>query len=241
MPARDTPALGTAFVIHGYGVDLETMFPWGLYLAEAGWRVVLVDLRGHGESTGERVFFGTVETNDLVQMRMELGRQGLLQSPCVAVGHSLGGAIALRWQTVDSNIVASVAFGPPAEFVPAAARLRAEYASWIPKTWVERAAEKFPATIGVSPEALDTTGALKAHRVRSFLVAGYGDAITPPEDSVKLQPFLAAGSPFLIVGPITHEALPYVFDQHAARIRDWLATFVEERAASLRLEGAAKR
>ena len=37
---------GTIFLLHGYGLDKEAMMPWGLVLAEAGYRVVLVDLRG---------------------------------------------------------------------------------------------------------------------------------------------------------------------------------------------------
>ncbi len=219
------PVLGTAFVLHGYGVDLEEMFPWGVYLAEAGWRVVLVDLRGHGRSTGKRVYFGTVETNDLVELRTQLEREDQIGPPYVVVGHSMGAALALRWQAVDPDVKASVAFGAPAQFAPAAGRLRSEYAAWIPKGWVRRAARKLPDLMGVPQEALDTTAALRNRPVTAYLVAGEGDVITPPEDSSELRPLLAKGSRFLIVGPITHETLPYAFDRHGQRVLDWLAQF----------------
>lgn len=219
------PAIGTAFILHGYGVDRESMFPWAMYLAEAQWRTVLVDLRGHGLSGGRRVFFGTRETNDLCELRRQLEGAGIIRPPYVCLGHSLGGAIALRWQTVDPAILGSVAMGAPAEFAPAAGRLRSEYASWVPAGWVRRATEKLPSVMSVEPEALDTTAALRGKRVKALLVAGHGDPVTPPEDSTKLRPLLAEGSGFLIVGPITHESLPYIFDQHGGTVRDWLQQF----------------
>src|SRR5690242_2459678 len=42
---------GTVILLHGYSLAQFAMFPWALYLAEEGWRCVLVDLRGHGLST----------------------------------------------------------------------------------------------------------------------------------------------------------------------------------------------
>jgi pimeloyl-ACP methyl ester carboxylesterase len=224
LPPPQRPR-GTAFLLHGYGVDLETMFPWGIYLAEAGWRTVLVDLRGHGRSGGRQVYFGTVETNDLRELRLQLEREGRLQPPFVAVGHSLGAAVALRWQTVDPAVVGTVAFGALADFAPAVERLRAEYAAWVPEGWVRRATVRLPSVLGVTPEALDTTAALRGNPIPAMLVAGAGDPVTPPEDSEQLRRFLATGSVFLIVDAVTHETLPYVFEQHGAPVRQWLARF----------------
>ena len=45
---------GTVILLHGYGLAQFAMAPWALRMAEAGWRCVLVDLRGHGKSTGIR-------------------------------------------------------------------------------------------------------------------------------------------------------------------------------------------
>ena len=43
---------GTVFLLHGYGLAEFSMVPWAWRLAQEGWRCVLVDLRGHGKSTG---------------------------------------------------------------------------------------------------------------------------------------------------------------------------------------------
>ena len=48
----------TIFVLHGFLMNKETMAGWAFFLAQAGYRVVLVDLRGHGQSTGDTVSFG---------------------------------------------------------------------------------------------------------------------------------------------------------------------------------------
>ena len=45
---------GTVFLLHGYGLAEFSMVPWAWCLAQEGWRCVLVDLRGHGKSTGKK-------------------------------------------------------------------------------------------------------------------------------------------------------------------------------------------
>lgn len=75
------PALvpkGTLFVLHGVMMNKESMLHWGFYLAEQGYRVVLVDLRGHGQSTGSQITFGAREAVDLGQVLDELQRRDLV-------------------------------------------------------------------------------------------------------------------------------------------------------------------
>lgn len=220
-PARE--AIGTAFVVHGYGVDSASMFPWALALAEAGWRAVLVDLRGHGRSGGRRVYLGTLEVEDLRGLRRHLEAEGRVSGPFVVVGHSMGASIGLRWQAKDPAVRATVAFGPMAEFAPAAERVRAEYAPWVPRGWMRRATARVPGVLGIEPKALDTLPTVQGRAVRAYLVAGAGDRVTPPEESALLRTWLAPGSAFLIVGQVTHETLPYAFDQHGRRVIAWLA------------------
>jgi len=53
---------GTVLLLHGYGLAQFSMLPWALRLSQDGWRSVLVDLRGHGKSTGRQIYFGVKET-----------------------------------------------------------------------------------------------------------------------------------------------------------------------------------
>ena len=217
------PAVGTAFLLHGYGVDLETLLPLGVFLAEAGWRSVLVDLRGHGSSGGRQVSFGVRETEDLRELRAALAQEGRVGGPCVAVGHSLGAALALRWAAQDPEVEGAVALGPFAEFVPAALRLRSEYAKWVPRGWVRRAAEKVPGLLGVERANLDPVSVVQNRAVHALLIASAADVITPPEDAAVLESTLGPRGELLIVGGATHETLPYAFGQHGETLRQWLS------------------
>ncbi len=204
------PARGTVFVLHGYGMDLETMFPWAVYLAEAGWRSVLVDLRGHGGSGGARIGFGTLETNDLRELRLRLGGAGGWPGPTFVLGHSLGAAIALRWAAADPGLAGAVALAPFAEFPAAAERLRREYASWLPSGWVRRAVDRVPGLLGVTPAGLNPLDALAAAggMVRGFVVTASDDVVAPPRDGARLRWELGPGSAWIQVDGVTHETCP---------------------------------
>lgn len=216
------PVRGTAYLLHGYGVDLETLFPWAVFLAEAGWRSVLVDLPGHGHSTGRQVTFGIREVELLKEFRNTVGVAKGWGGPTVVVGHSMGAALALRWQATDDGIAGSVALGPYSEFVPAVLRLRDDYATWVPRGWVRHAAAKVPRILGVPPNRLDTLAAIRGKGLRALLIASANDVVTPPEDSAALRAELGEGSEFLIVGEASHETLPFVFPQHGKKVRRWL-------------------
>ena len=46
--AAARPPRGTILLLHGYLQDRNYVTPWAVRLAQAGYRCVLVDLRGHG-------------------------------------------------------------------------------------------------------------------------------------------------------------------------------------------------
>src|SRR6202044_3916839 len=106
----------TVFLLHGYGEARFSMLPWAFCLADDGWRCVLVDLRGHGESTGKRIYFTVTETNDMEQLLGALAQDKELVQPVSAMGESYGGVLALRWKTVDPRIHDVVAIAPYANF-----------------------------------------------------------------------------------------------------------------------------
>ena len=103
---------GTIFLLHGYSLNKELMLPWGMVLAQAGYRVVLVDLRGHGHSTGDRICFGGVERTDLVQCLDALEQRGVCKGPVGALGVSYGAVLALQWAAVDPRVQCVTAISP---------------------------------------------------------------------------------------------------------------------------------
>lgn len=221
LPER-RPVVGTAFLLHGYGEDGLSLLPWAIRLAEAGWRSILVDLRGHGDSGGRRVTFGVAETNDLRCLREALERKGVVVGPCSVLGHSLGASVALRWMATDPMVRAGVAFGPYAEFAPPVMRLRDLHARWLPRTWVRHAVRRLPGLVGTTPDGLDTLAAVEGRGLVALVVSGAQDRVTPVADGERVKHALGEGSGFLVVGPSSHEELPFRFDEHEDIVVRWL-------------------
>ncbi|MFD7996125.1 alpha/beta fold hydrolase [Streptomyces mexicanus] len=88
----DGPADGPTWVyIHGWGCRRTDFAPAAAFLP-TGDRAIPVDLPGHGDSTSARTDWTTAEfTQDAAAV---LDAESVAR--CVAVGHSMGGAVALE-------------------------------------------------------------------------------------------------------------------------------------------------
>ena len=112
-PRRKSPApRGTILVIHGVLARSATMLPAARALADSGYRAVLVDLRGHGRSSGKYMTFGLQEAKDLSQVIDALERKGLLAGNLGVYGISYGATTSIHLAAVDRRIRAVVAVEP---------------------------------------------------------------------------------------------------------------------------------
>jgi len=214
---------GTVVLLHGYGLAQFSMAPWALRLAQEGWRCVLVDLRGHGKSTGSQIYFGVRETNDLSQLLDKLAQDGQLKEPVASFGESYGAALALRWKTVEPRVRTVVAVAPYAGLSNAVLNLRHEYAAWLPKTLIKAGLKQLPAVLEIPAGELDTTTELARRPVTALFVAGAKDKITPVADVEQLHALAAPGSELIVVPDATHEAVTYFFADLVPRVLTWLA------------------
>jgi pimeloyl-ACP methyl ester carboxylesterase len=218
---------GTVVLLHGYGLAQFSMAPWALRLAQEGWRCVLVDLRGHGRSTGKRIYFGVQETHDLSQLLDRLGQDRQLNEPMAAFGESYGAALALRWKTVEPRVRTVVAITPYAGLSNTVLNLCHEYADWMPKIFIKAGLKKLPSMLGVPAGELDTTTELAQHPVSALFVAGAEDKITPVTDVEQLRALAASGSELIIVPDATHEAVTYFFTNLVPPVLNWLSGMSE--------------
>ncbi|MFZ0828846.1 MAG: alpha/beta fold hydrolase [Verrucomicrobiia bacterium] len=214
---------GTVILLHGYGLAQFSMAPWALRLAQEGWRCVLVDLRGHGKSTGKRIYFGVQEAHDLSQLLDELARDGRLTEPVAAFGESYGAALALRWRTVEPRVRTVVAITPYAGLSNAVVNLGREYAGWMPQGFIRAGIKKLPAVLEVPAGELDTTTGLRRCPVTALLVAGAEDKITPVADVEQLHALAAPGSELIVVPDATHESVTYFFADLVTPVLAWLS------------------
>ncbi|MFT4249641.1 MAG: alpha/beta fold hydrolase [Pseudomonas sp.] len=86
---------GTVVLLHGWMMDGDSLLPWSLQLAQAGYRVVTIDLRNHGHSGGGPAGYGTRESDDVIDVIDALRHRGEVAGPLYLFGISYGAATAL--------------------------------------------------------------------------------------------------------------------------------------------------
>ncbi len=101
------PTGGTVIICHGIGDERSTFLPDAVEFARAGWDTALLDLRGHGESTGSSTM-GVFEDRDIRAIRRELWVNGA-RPPFVLYGFSLGAVASLREAARDPEIAGVIA------------------------------------------------------------------------------------------------------------------------------------
>ena len=87
-------------LVHGRNASKQNaisgkIVEFGAALHEAGFSVLMIDLRGHGESEGERYSFGVYERRDVLGAVDFLLKQGLNPGDIGVYGLSMGGGAAI--------------------------------------------------------------------------------------------------------------------------------------------------
>lgn len=90
-------------LVHGINANRQVMLPTAKILAEAGYPLLLVDLRGHGQSAPSHVTYGYREALDVQAAADFLARQPGIEQ-IGALGLSLGGATIIRAAAIEPRI-----------------------------------------------------------------------------------------------------------------------------------------
>ncbi|MCE5277734.1 MAG: alpha/beta fold hydrolase [Planctomycetaceae bacterium] len=107
MPADDAASNAAIIVVPGRGMGKATLIPYARLLGEQGFNVLLMDLRGEGESEGYTRGFGVVESRDVLAGLRYLKQAHPRHSTHVlAVGISQGAAAVLAAAKADTRIEA---------------------------------------------------------------------------------------------------------------------------------------
>jgi hypothetical protein len=104
--------LGVVVILHGMdGMDASSFLPHAIYLHEAGYTSVVLDMRAHGRSGGNRIGFAFEEPQDVSAALDWIAIQQELEDvPVALLGFSMGGATAIRTAAIrpDVDVVISV-------------------------------------------------------------------------------------------------------------------------------------
>lgn len=88
------PNRGAVLLLHGIRADRRSLIERARFLSQAGFAVLMIDLAGHGESTGDKITFGYQEADSVVAATT-YARQAWPDKKLAVIGQSLGGAAAV--------------------------------------------------------------------------------------------------------------------------------------------------
>jgi pimeloyl-ACP methyl ester carboxylesterase len=219
---------GTVFVLHGIRDRKEAVRGWADMLASAGYRVVLVDLRGHGRSSGDFLSYGVIEARDLTQVLDALDNRGLRMGRVGVMGVSYGAATAIEWAGIDPRIEAVVAIAPFAS-------LRAVVPGYLPfklpNAFVNHCIDAAAAAAGFDPDCASPVDAISRTRAAVLLIHGEADDRIPWWHS-KLIAAAARGPVELVTVPSADHVSIQSADVVANRSLEWFAKYLEAPRAS---------
>ena len=118
---------GTLLLLHGIRDSKTSLLSAAEGHARRGLRVLIVDSRGHGESSGPYLTYGVEESQDLVALVDRLEERGLLAEPLIVHGASYGAGTAIQYAARDPRVRLTIAQSPFAsleQVIPA-------YLEWI--------------------------------------------------------------------------------------------------------------
>jgi len=224
-PAGEVPR-GTVFLLHGIGDDKTGLVDWGARFAAGGWRAVLVDARGHGESTGDWITYGVEESRDLVSVADALADRRRLARPLAVVGVSYGGSTAIQWAARDPRVAAVVAVAAFASFEDVlratVRRALGPAAGWVPEARIRHVLALAGSVAGFDPDEASAVAAAAALGRPLLLIHGTADEKVPASHAHRLEAAAGPDATLYLVPGAGHAGLWQRPDVRA-RVDRWLA------------------
>jgi pimeloyl-ACP methyl ester carboxylesterase len=182
---------GTVLVLHGIHARSFWMLRQAKELARAGYRAVLVDLRGHGRSTGKFLTYGLQEAEDLSQVIDALKRRGLLAGKIGVYGVSYGATTSIHLAGRDPRVRAVVAVAPFSTMrdeVPEYGRTMVPgVGSMISDETYQQAIDEAGRRAGFDPDRASAVEAIRRTAARVLLMHGTDDWVVPQHHSIRLH------------------------------------------------------
>ena len=212
---------GTVVLLHDYNSQKEFMSLWAFVLAQAGCRVFLVDLPGHGESAGQIVSYGKYETADLRQALDYLTEHGMCEEKVGVLGVGYGANLALHWAARDPRVRAVVAIAPYNQPEQALERLGREKNVSISIEVLKEALSLVATRLDM--RWADWSAATALHQLKEpvLLIGGGKDTICSTNDLHVLEEAAPSGSKGILVPEANHWSVGYSFHEIAEPVTAW--------------------
>lgn len=180
----------TVIVLHGFQDSKEDVIHWALYLAQNGYRAVLVDLRGHGRSTGNWVGYGAFEARDLMQAIDDLEQLHLVAGRIGVLGISYGASVGLQLAGLDKRIESVVAMEPFSDPRIAVKEFARAVVPGFVSGWTDQdfsvAEDRASQFAGFSWRDANVEGAVAASAASILYISAENDHWVSPQNSQRL-------------------------------------------------------
>lgn len=181
-------------MVHGWGRSRLTWLPHLEDWRRRGSRLIMVDLRGHGDAEPDGAGLGDPDVEDLVTLLDRLDAPD--QKAIVVIGRSLGATVAILAAAETDRIDGVVAVAPYETLrVPLRQRLLLR---GLPSSYVSWLAIQGLRIIGRRPRS--TRSAAARTNVPILVVLGDADPISPPNDAIAIADAAPKGRREIVAG-----------------------------------------
>ena len=209
---RGARSKGTIVLLHGVRTDKRSLIGMGQALSDAGYRAVLVDLRGHGESSGRFLTYGQVEAKDVSSVLDALEARGTELGCTGAYGFSYGASVAIELGARDRRIRSVVAVAPFSTLREVIGDYRQKYLppplSSIPDAWFQAAIDDAATLADFDPVHSAPLLAAARSSANLLLIHGLGDTQVPLRHSQALFGAARGNACLLTVPGADHATMP---------------------------------
>lgn len=223
VPSRNGAAV---VLLHGAGSTRSNVLDEAAVLADAGFGVLMVDARGHGESEGRAMDFGWYGEQDVAAAADVLAAQPDVDPARLGVvGLSMGGEQALGASGADPRIHAVVAEGATARSAADEAWLSEQFGlqGWVQEQleWVQ---DRFTGTLTDAPLPASSRAAVESSDETRYLLITAGDV----PDEARSAAYVATADPsrvevWTVPGAPHVGGLDTATDEWSRRVTSFLA------------------
>ena len=216
---------GAVLLLHGVRSDRRSMLSRAIFLHEIGFSVLLIDLQAHGESAGERITLGYLESRDVVAAR-EFLRRNLPAERVAVIGVSLGAAavvLGAAQAEFDAAILESM-YPSISEAVADRLRMRfGEVGTWLAPLLTLQLKPR----LGIDPDELRPIDRIHSLNAPLLLIHGTQDQHTLIDEARAV--FGMAGNPkdlWEVEGAAHVDLHSYAGKEYERRVEEFLARYL---------------
>jgi pimeloyl-ACP methyl ester carboxylesterase len=230
-PLDNQEPRGTILVLHGIWSDSFWMIGTARMLAESGYRAVLVDLRGHGRSTGTQLTYGVREARDLSQVIDALERRRLLVGKLGVYGISYGATTAIHLAGRDDRIQAAVTVAPFSsmrDVVPDYSRtILPGSESVISDETLQQAVDVAGTEGNFDPDLANAIAAIQKTEAPVLIIHGTHDWLVPAYHALRLHEASASHSELVMIPRTGHIMIWFdTTGEVATKTKQWFDRFL---------------